>query len=157
MDLYWRPCRRRLAARAGSTSVRRKLLGLRSVGPEKTVKLSFRSRPPAFKALPPLQSDATLRRPRTVGTMSNGFERNKADMQQTSLGFIQTELDLARTFCSISKGTDDPEKRTRNIENANQAFQSALKAFGNFGEPSDDWTSVKAALDEVERELACIR
>ena len=92
-----------------------------------------------------------------VETMDHDFERNKASVQQTSLQFIETELELARTFCKTSQETKDAQKRARNLRNAKRALQSATKAFRAFSEPGDDWTKVKANLDQVERELACVR
>lgn len=83
----------------------------------------------------------------------NDFARNKTSFQQASLNFIETELILVRTFCGISKQTNDPEKRARNIENAERAFQAAVKSFRDFREETQDWTTAKAALDDAEREL----
>jgi hypothetical protein len=51
------------------------------------------------------------------------------------------------------KETDDPEIRTRNIHNAELAFQAAVKTFRDFGEQTQDWKKAKAELDAVEREL----
>lgn len=90
-------------------------------------------------------------------TMNEEFERIKTDLQHSSLLFVKAELELARTFCEIGKEADDPQKRERNLENAKKAFQAAVRVYRDFNEPGDDWTSAKATLDEVERQLACVR
>ena len=87
--------------------------------------------------------------------MNGQFERNKAAFRRTCLDFIEAELGMARTFCRISRETGDPERRTRNIQNANIAFQAALFAFRDFNQPNADWKRTKDTLDSVERELAC--
>ena len=87
----------------------------------------------------------------------DAFARNKAEPKRNGLDFIGTELGLVRTFCQISKETDDPETRTRNIHNAEQAFEAAVKMFRDFGEQTEDWKTAKAELDAVERELNCSR
>jgi hypothetical protein len=52
----------------------------------------------------------------------------RASIKQTSTDFIETELDLALTFCKIAETTSDPETAKRNIENARRAYDSAKKA-----------------------------
>lgn len=39
--------------------------------------------------------------------------------------FIASELDLAVTFCDGAASTSDPEKRARNLAQAEKAYQSA--------------------------------
>jgi hypothetical protein len=85
------------------------------------------------------------------------FARNKAELKRNGLDFIETELGLVRAFCQISKETDDTEIRTRNIHNAERAFQAAVKTFRDFSEQTEDWKTAKAELDAVERELNCSR
>lgn len=67
------------------------------------------------------------------------------------------ELGLVRTFCQISKETDDPGIRTRNMHNAERAFHAAVQTFRNFSEQTEGWKTAKAELDAVERELHCSR
>lgn len=89
--------------------------------------------------------------------MPDDFVRNKAELKRNGLDFVETELGLVRTFCQIRKETDDPEIRTRNIHNAERAFQFAVKTFIDFSEQTEDWKKAKAELDAVERELHCSR
>jgi len=85
------------------------------------------------------------------------FVRIKAELKRNGLDFVETELGLVRTFCQISKQSDDPEIRTRNIHNAERALQAAVKTFRDFSEETEDWKTAKAELDAVERELHCSR
>ena len=85
--------------------------------------------------------------------MPDDFVRDNAELKRNGLDFIETELGLVRTFCQISKETDDPEIRTRNIDNAERAFQAAVKTFRGFSEQTEDWKTAKTELDAVEREL----
>jgi hypothetical protein len=85
------------------------------------------------------------------------FARNKAEVERNGPDFIETELGLVRTFCQISKETDDAEIRARNIRNAERAFLAAVETFRDFSEQTEDWKNAKAELDAVERELNCSR
>ena len=80
--------------------------------------------------------------------MPDGFDEPK----RNALDFIETDLGLVRTFYQLSEETDDPEIRTRNIHNAERAFQFAVKTFRDFSEQTEDWKKAKAELDAVDRE-----
>lgn len=62
------------------------------------------------------------------------WERDYDDLLQTheqlKLQFINTELDLAVTFCEMALGSQDSEKVERNSTNARRAYQAAMKRLG---------------------------
>ena len=86
--------------------------------------------------------------------MAENVNKNTAELKHNSSEFVETDLGLVRTFCQISKETNDPEIRTRNIHNAERAFQVAAKTFRDFSEQTEDWKSAKSELYAVERELS---
>ena len=54
------------------------------------------------------------------------IERVFHQVEQRQTDFILTELETAITFCDVARSTTDPERRARNIANANKAYQTAL-------------------------------
>jgi hypothetical protein len=62
----------------------------------------------------------------TENMQFHAFRGIRRAHQVVRFQFILTELDLAITFCDIALSTVDPEKVERNLENAKQAYGSAV-------------------------------
>jgi hypothetical protein len=61
-------------------------------------------------------------------------------LERTGFSFFITDIELAMTLVRIATGSDnDPEKKTRNRQNARRAYDSVLRL------------STSAALNEEER------
>lgn len=93
--------------------------------------------------------------------METEFERNRAALEQNGMGFVRIELELALTFCRISKETRDPERRVRTLHHAERAYKAAFGTFKVFSlsrrGTNADCASIEALLNDVDRELAHVR
>jgi hypothetical protein len=74
---------------------------------------------------------------------------------KTAIDFIQTELNLIKTFCWVASTATDVERFDRNLEYARTAFNCASEVLSRltaaFG--TDDQSRFSAALDEASSNL----
>lgn len=66
------------------------------------------------------------------------------------LCFIETELDLASTFCHIAETTEDPNSRARNISNAEKASETAAAFLRDLSFDSGKVVRLRRKLHELE-------
>lgn len=96
-----------------------------------------------------------------MGSMETEFERNRAALEQNGMDFVRIELELALTFCRISKETRDPQKRLRTLHHAERAYKTASGAFKVFNLSrrgiNADCTGIQTLLNDVDRELAHVQ
>ena len=59
--------------------------------------------------------------------MAEDLSESSDQVEATQLEFVLTELEVVISFCRVAASTDDPAKRKRNIENARNGYESALR------------------------------
>lgn len=83
-------------------------------------------------------------------------ERLRQQVEDQRVTFVLTEIDTGITFCQVALSTSDPEKRSRNIENALIGLRTALR-FAQTPErdlrTDDGFRKKLAHLQDLLREL----
>ena len=62
-------------------------------------------------------------------SLAEQFEERRRAFEQNMIGFLQTELELAKTFTEIAK-TDRAEKAANHLSNARKAYDTVLYFLG---------------------------
>jgi hypothetical protein len=53
--------------------------------------------------------------------------RLREQFEDSRVQFLLTELDTATMFCNVAKSSDDPQKVSRNLQNAVEGYETVLK------------------------------
>jgi hypothetical protein len=67
------------------------------------------------------------RKNRSMSNSELNFEKLRQGHEAAKVGFIITELDLAITFADRAKSADEDETASRNLHNAERAYDAAKR------------------------------
>jgi hypothetical protein len=70
--------------------------------------------------------------------------------------FLQTEISAALTFARIAHDAASTEKRRRNRQSAQEAYDTVVKFAPRVGLSSDESRDLKAGLEELRRAIDAI-
>jgi hypothetical protein len=88
---------------------------------------------------------------------TRAFQKGLAAHNKSAVEFVQTELELALTFCDFAKGAAaDSSKRIRNVENARRAYAGAMYVLQKLALPEDQKSRLEQLADKVHTFLACL-
>jgi septation ring formation regulator EzrA len=75
-------------------------------------------------------------------------------LERSSAAFIATELQLASTFLTIARTTEDSQKSERNLQHARKAFESAKKYVERMKSSGSTFPAdIDERLSEIDQQL----
>lgn len=80
------------------------------------------------------------------------FERRRQAFAQNMIGFLHTELELAKTFINIAK-VDGKEKAARSVSNARKAYDTVLYFLGRASLSENEEREFAVDLEALKSEL----
>lgn len=96
----------------------------------------------------------------TAGT-EMAFDGDRENLRERTEGlrldFIRAEIDLAFTFCETAAFTNDPEKRQRNIAEAEEGYSTCKRFLGDGRMDGSMRHSLEERMSGLERRLRELR
>jgi hypothetical protein len=79
------------------------------------------------------------------------------DAKQAGTDFVKTELELTLTFCAMAAESKDPDKQSRQIDNAERAYAGALNAKSKLSLDENTERILLELASEAKQQIARIR
>ena len=84
----------------------------------------------------------------------NEIFKSASQLNQTSVDFLKIDLDTALSFAGIALETsDNPEKKTRNQQNARHGYDTIVRLLPRVSPSVDDGKVLARKLEQLKSEL----